>query len=66
MPRAKKDARILNIKLATLVYDRLEEFCNESGMSKTAAAEKIFTRFFDDYFEIFESERAIFQHVVKE
>jgi hypothetical protein len=25
MPRAKKDAKILNVKLATPVYDRLEE-----------------------------------------
>lgn len=47
MPRTKKDAKILNVKLATPVYDRLEEFCEESGMSKTVAAEKIFTQFFD-------------------
>lgn len=61
MPRAKKDARILNMKLATSVYDRLEAFCDESGMSKTVAAEKIFTQFFDRYFERPASERAIFQ-----
>ena len=48
MPRAKKDAKILNVKLATPVYDRLEEFCDESGMSKTVAAEKIFTQFFNE------------------
>ena len=62
MPRAKKDARILNMKLATPVYDRLEAFCDESGMSKTVAAEKIFTQFFDWYFERPASERAIFQN----
>ena len=66
MPRAKKDAKVLNVKLATPVYDQLEEFCEESGMSKTVAAEKIFTQFFHDYFERPESERTIFQHVVKE
>ena len=61
MSRTKKDARILNIKLATPIYNRLEKFCYESGMSKTAAAENIFTRFFDEYFERSESEWAIFQ-----
>lgn len=68
MPRTKKDAKILNVKLATPVYERLEEFCEESGMSKTVAAEKIFTQFFDTYFDRPESERAIFgQHIsVKE
>lgn len=67
MPRAKKDAKILNVKLATPVYERLEEFCDESGMTKTVAAEKIFTNFFDEYFERPEAERTIFQqHSVKE
>ena len=66
MPRAKKDAKILNVKLATPVYDRLEEFCDESGMSKTVAAEKILMQFFDQYFERPEAERTIFQHSVKE
>ena len=60
MPREKKDARILNIKLATPVFDRLEQFCEESGMSKTTATEKIFTQFFDVYFEKPEEERTIF------
>ena len=61
MPRAKKDAKILNVKLETSVYDRLEQFCEESGMSKTVAAEKIFTQFFDGYFDRPETERTIFQ-----
>ena len=66
MPRAKKDAKVLNVKLATPVYDKLEEFCEESGMSKTVAAEKIFTQFFNDYFERPESERTIFRYGIKE
>lgn len=61
MPRAKKDARILNIRLAAPVYDRLEVFCQESGMSKTTAAEKIFAQFFDGYFDRPESERMLFK-----
>ena len=31
MPRQKKDAKILNIKLATTISDQLEQFCEETG-----------------------------------
>lgn len=34
MPRQKKDAKILNIKLSKEVSDMLELFCEETGMSK--------------------------------
>lgn len=40
MPRQKKDAKILNIKLAREISDQLEQFCEESGISKTVATEK--------------------------
>lgn len=60
MPRTKKDARILNIKLSSPIYDKLDAFCEESGMSKTVAAEKIFEQFFERYFEIPEAERSVF------
>ena len=60
MPRTKKDARILNIKLSSPIYDKLDAFCEESGMSKTVAAEKIFQHFFERYFEIPEAERSVF------
>ena len=61
MPREKKNAKVLNIKMATPVHDRLEKFCAESGMSKTVATEKIFTQFFNNYFEKPENERMIFK-----
>jgi len=61
MPREKKDAKILNIKLAMPVYDKLEQFCDESGMSKTVAVEKILDQFFNIYFEKPENERTIFR-----
>ncbi len=60
MPRTKKDARILNVKLASPVYEKLDRFCAESGLSKTVATEKILMQFFDSYFEKPESERVIF------
>ena len=34
MPRQKKDAKILNIKLTREISDQLEQFCEESGISK--------------------------------
>lgn len=40
MPRQKKDAKILNIKLAKEISDQLEQFYEESGTSKTVATEK--------------------------
>ena len=61
MPRSKKDARILNIKLATPVYKELERFCQESGITKTLATEKIMSQFFEEYFSRDESERKIFK-----
>lgn len=66
MRPAKKDAKILNVKLATSVCERLEEFCDESDMSKTVSVENIFTQFFNEYFHRLESERTIFQHSAKE
>ena len=59
MSREKKDAKLLNIKLASDIHDQLEQFCEESGMTKTMATEKILSRFFDDYFKRPEAERRI-------
>jgi hypothetical protein len=50
MPRQKKDAKILNIKLAKEISDQLEQFCEESGISKTVATEKILSKYFEEYF----------------
>jgi hypothetical protein len=59
MSRGKKDAKLLNIKLEREIHDQLEQFCEESGMTKTMATEKILSRFFDDYFKRPEAERRI-------
>lgn len=61
MPRTKKDARILNIKLSTPIFDSLEHFCEETGMTKTMATEKILAQFLEEYFSRDESERKIFK-----
>lgn len=61
MPRTKKDAKYLNMKLDREIYDQLEQFCDESGMTKTMATEKILEQFFEKYFERPEEERKIFK-----
>lgn len=61
MPRQKKDAKILNIKLAREISDQLEQFCEELGISKTVATEKILSKYFEEYFSRPEEERTLFK-----
>ena len=61
MPRQKKDAKILNINLAKEIIDQLEQFCEESGISKTVATEKILSKYFEEYFSRPEEERTLFK-----
>lgn len=61
MPRQKKDAKILNIKLAKEISDQLEQFCEESGISKTVATEKTLSKYFEEYFSRAEEERTLFK-----
>jgi len=50
MPRQKKDAKILNIRLAADVNDQLEQYCEDSGQTKTVAVERALSAFIDDYY----------------
>lgn len=59
-PKEKKDARYLNIKLSTEIYDQSGNFCAETGINKTVATERILERFFKEYFERPEEERSLF------
>ena len=61
MSRTKKDDKMLNIKLAKDVSDELEAFCEETGVTKTVAVEKILHQYFEEYFERPEEERRIFK-----
>ena len=60
MPRQKKDAKILNIKLAREISDQLEQFYEETGVSKTIATEKILSQYFEKYFNRPKGERTLF------
>ena len=60
MPRQKKDAKILNIKLAMPISEQLELFCEETGMTKTVAVEKILQQYFEEYFKKPKTARTLF------
>ncbi|MDY3660325.1 MAG: RepB family protein [Bulleidia sp.] len=47
MGRPAKDSKALNLRLDSKVCDRLEEYCQETGITKTTAVERILTAYFD-------------------
>ena len=49
MPRPKKDAKPLNIKLDASIYKKLEQFCKETGMNKTVTVEKVLDQYLSSY-----------------
>ena len=57
MARPKKDGKVLNMKLNMATYENLEQYCEESGLTKTRAVERILNKYFYNYFERPEAER---------
>ena len=51
MPRPKKDAKILNIRVDSKVYDQLEQYCKDTGQPKTTAVERILSRHFESFYK---------------
>lgn len=39
MPRQRKDSKPLNIRMDATLHDRLEQYCKDSKLPKTAAVE---------------------------
>lgn len=61
MAQIKKDAKIISMKLDKGIYAKLEQFCNETGLSKTSATEKILDHYLTEYFGQPESKRGLFK-----
>lgn len=61
MPRQKKDAKIINVKLDRTIHQRLDQFCEETGMTRTVALERILNQYLDGYFQKPEQERLLFK-----
>lgn len=49
MPRIKKDNTPISIKLDTTIYNRLLQYCEDSGQTKTVAIERALSAYMDDY-----------------
>ena len=49
MPRPRQDAHPVSIKMSTEILERLEDYCNRSGQTKTVAIERAITRYIDEY-----------------
>lgn len=49
MPKPRKDWKALNIKIQSSVYEQLEKYCEETGLSKTVAVERILSKAFEKY-----------------
>lgn len=49
MARPKsKNSKAVNINMEISVAQKLEEYCNETGLSKTVAIERILEKFFEE------------------
>ena len=49
MARPRKDYHSITIKMATSLYDELDQFCKESGQSKTFVIEHSVTEYIKNY-----------------
>lgn len=49
MARPKKDNKAISVRLATEIYERLNNYCERSGQPKTVAIERAITMLIDDY-----------------
>lgn len=51
MARPKKNGTYLNVCIDTPVYNRLAEYCKETGQPKTVAVERALMFYLNDYEE---------------
>ncbi|MGI6622566.1 MAG: hypothetical protein ACOX4T_05430 [Acetivibrionales bacterium] len=52
MARPKKNGTYLNVCIETPIYERLEEFCDDAGQTKTVAVERALMFYLDNYAEM--------------
>ena len=51
MPRQKKNNVPVSFRLEKEIFDRLEQFCEDSGHSKTVAVERALDGYFRQYYQ---------------
>lgn len=65
MARQKKNGQYLNVKIDANVYQRLEDFCENTGYTKTAAVERALTIMMNSHEAEQETLRKIAEGTVK-
>lgn len=50
--KTRNDFQALTIRLDRAVYDRMEEYCQDSGQSKTVAIQRALEQYIDRYYEM--------------
>ncbi len=51
MAQIKKNAKVISMKMDKTISDKLDKFCEETGLSRTVAIEKIVDKHLDEYFK---------------
>lgn len=49
MSQPKKDAVIISMKMDRTIHGQLVEYCEKTGLTKTAATEQILSSFFSEH-----------------
>lgn len=49
MAQIKKNAKVISMKMDKTVSDKLDIFCQETGLSRTVAVEKILDKHLTEY-----------------
>lgn len=51
MSKDKKEKTPISLRIETVLLEKLNEFCDNSGQSKTVAIERALSKYIDDYWE---------------
>ena len=51
MAKARKENVPVSVRMEKNIYERLNQFCEDSGQSKTVAVERALEMYIDDYYE---------------
>lgn len=51
MPRTKKENVPVSVRMQKAIYEKMCQFCEDSGQSKTVAVERALEMYVDDYYK---------------
>lgn len=50
MPRARKESVPISARIEKATFERLEKFCEDSGLGKTVTLERALNMYMDEYY----------------